>query len=91
MNEDQVGRRSLAPDRGAAPAPEPESESEPEPAVDSIEPTPGADEVRLLALVAAPPSDSSETVISTSLLLGLIWLGPVLVILARTRLRRSQD
>ncbi|HLF43390.1 MAG TPA: PKD domain-containing protein, partial [Acidimicrobiia bacterium] len=75
------------PEAGLQPAPEPGSET----AVDSIEPTHRSDEVRLLALVAAPPSGSSESVISTSLLLGLIWLGPVLVILARTRLRRSQD
>ena len=72
---------------GPQPATEPGSET----AVDPIELTDRSDEVRLLALVAVPPSDSPENIISTSLLLGLIWLGPVLVILARTRLRRSQE
>lgn len=59
MNEDHIGGRSLARDRGGAPVPEPESEpAQPAPE----EPT---------------PND--------------LWVGPLLVILARTRLRRSQE
>ncbi|MEX2251013.1 MAG: PKD domain-containing protein [Acidimicrobiia bacterium] len=67
------------------PVAEPESET----AINAIGPSARHDQVEFLGLIAKPPAKSISP--STALILGLLWLGPTLVILIRTRLRRQGE
>jgi hypothetical protein len=59
-----------------------------EPVAEEVVPTPLNDRVMYLALIADRSVGPTSEVPSTALILTLLWLGPALVILARTRLRR---
>jgi len=76
-----------------ASATEPESPTAPEsePVSDGVGPTTPPDQVMLQALLAKRTANPSSNLPSIGLILGLLWLGPTLVILARTQLRRGTD
>jgi len=62
-----------------------------EPVAEEVEPSTINDRVMYLALIADRSVGPTNDVPSTGLLLTLIWLGPALVILARTRLRHQAE
>jgi len=75
------------PEANPQPATEPESET----TVDDIKPTDGPDQVMPMAENAESTKDSIGSALSTALILSMLWLGPTLVVLARTRLRREAE
>jgi hypothetical protein len=80
-------------DTATQPALEPEASvtAPSEPVAEEVVPAPVNDRVMYLALIADRSMGPSSDVPSTGLILVLLWLGPALVILARTRLRQQAE
>ena len=83
---------------GSEPEPQPEPEPEAPPVTSPAQPVAAEvgtstvnDRVIYLALIADRSVGPTSDVPSTGLILGLLWLGPALVILARIRMRRQAE
>jgi hypothetical protein len=66
-------------------------EPDPEPNPELAEPESHPDQVMLLALISEPRADETSHLLPIGLILGLLWLGSTLFILATTRMRRRTE